>query len=76
MTNNAGQKGGAIHISFTTLIFEESSSFANSSAEYGGGIYSEGSNLTFVHHESNRNSLSCTNIVKSAVSFLIVLVFL
>ena len=53
VANSAGSKGAAIHASFTTLIFQGSSSFMNNSAEYGGGVYSESSNLTFVHLRFN-----------------------
>ena len=64
VTNSAGRKGAAIHMSFTTLIFQGTNFFINNSAEYGGGIYCESSNLTFVHYESNyyaRVPLLCTN---------------
>ena len=64
VTNSAGRKGAAIHMSFTTLIFQGTNFFINNSAEYGGGIYCESSNLTFVHHESNyyaRVPLLCTS---------------
>ena len=54
VSNSAGSKGAAIHMSFTNLIIGGSSSFVGNSAEYGGGIHSESSNLTFVHHGSNR----------------------
>ena len=64
VANSARTKGAAIHLSFTTLIFQGSSSFENNSAEYGGGIYSDSSNLTvlqqkFCHHA--RVSPSCIN---------------
>ena len=59
MKNSARQKGGAIYSCFTTLIFEGSSSFMYNSAEYEGGIYSESSNVSFVHHRST--SPSSTN---------------
>ena len=51
VANSAGSKGAAIHTSFTTLIFQGSSSFENNSAEYGGGIHSDSSNLTVLHHK-------------------------
>ena len=54
VSNSAGSKGAAIHMSFTNLIIGGSSSFVSNSAEYGGGIYSESSKLTFVHHGSSR----------------------
>ena len=62
--NTAGNKGAAIHTSFTTLIFEGTSSFVNNSANYGGGIQSESSNITFVNLETSHHmnvSQSCIN---------------
>ena len=62
--NTAGTKGAAIHTSFTTLIFEGTSSFVNNSANYGGGVQSESSNITFVNLETNHHmnmSQSCIN---------------
>ena len=50
---SAERKDAAIHASFSTLILQESSSFVNNSAKYGGGIYSESSNLTLVHDRSS-----------------------
>ena len=52
VVNSAKNKGAAVHVSFATLLFQGSSSFVSNSARYGGGIYSESSNLTFIHHES------------------------
>ena len=62
--NTAGNKGAAIHTSFTTLIFEGTSCFVNNSANYGGGIQSESSNITFVSLETSHHmnvSQSCIN---------------
>ena len=53
VANSAGSKGAAIHLSLTNLIFRGSSLFVNNSAKYGGGIHTESSNLTFVHHASS-----------------------
>ena len=50
---SAGRKGAAIHASSSTLILQGSSSFINNSAKYGGGVYSESSNLTLVHDRSS-----------------------
>ena len=50
VANSARRKGAAIHVSFTILVFQGSSSFVNNSAEYGGGIHSESGSLTFLHH--------------------------
>ena len=74
IANTAESKGAAIYTSFTTLLFQGSSSFANNSAQYGGGIYSESSNLTFAHNRSIHNtrkppSCSCT-AVSNSVSFV------
>ena len=57
VANSAGSIGAAIHTSFATTIFQGSSSFGNNSAEYGGGIYSESSNLTFIHHGVSHHTL-------------------
>ena len=60
VANTAGNKGAAVHVSFTTLIFQGSSSFASNSAEYGGGIYSKSSNLTFVSsHYPRKSCIDC-----------------
>ena len=62
--NTAGNKGAAIHTSFTTLIFEGTSCFVNNSANYGGGIQSESSNITFVNLQTSHHmniSQSCIN---------------
>ena len=62
--NTAGNKGAAIHTSFTTLIFQGTSCFVNNSANYGGGIQSEGSNITIVNLETSHHmnvSQSCIN---------------
>ena len=56
VANSAVNKGAAIHTSFSTLVFQGSSSFVNNSAEYGGGIHSESSNLTFAYHGSNHHA--------------------
>ena len=56
IANTAGSKGAAIHTSFSTLIFQGISFFANNSARYGGGIYSESSNLTFARHKSSHQA--------------------
>ena len=64
VANSAEIKGAAIHLSFSTLIFQGSSSFENNLADYGGGIHSESSNLTFIHLESSYHakvSPSCIN---------------
>ena len=57
VANSAGRKGAAIHTSFTTLIFQGGSSFVNNSAEYGGGVHTESSNLTFIHHGFSHHAL-------------------
>ena len=59
IANSAENKGAAIHSFFTSLIFQGSSSFINNSAEYGGGIHSESSNLTFIHHKFNHYTSTC-----------------
>ena len=56
VANSAGSKGAAIHLSYTNLIFRGSSSFVNNSAKYGGGIHTESSNLTFVHHGTSHHT--------------------
>ena len=56
VSNSAGSNGAAIHLSFTNLIFRGSSLFVNNSAKYGGGIHTESSNLTFVHHGSSHHT--------------------
>ena len=64
VANSVGSKGAAIHTSYSTLIFQGSSSFENNLAEYGGGIHSESSNLTFVHLASSyyaKESPPCIN---------------
>ena len=61
VANLAGSKGAAIHTSFTNFIFQGSSSFVNNLAEYGGGMYSQSSNITVVHHRSNHYTPSCNN---------------
>ena len=69
-TNSARSKGAAVQISFTTLIFQGSSSFVNNSAEYGGGIYSESSNVTFLPPGSSlhaRVSSSCKSYIDDPV---------
>ena len=68
LANSAKNRGAAIHSSSTTLIFQGSSFFLNNSAEYGGGIYSESTNLTFVHHGSNHYSPPCSINYKSVCS--------
>ena len=67
VANSAGSKGAAIHLSFTNLIFQGSSSFVNNSAKYGGGIHTESSNLTFVHHGTSHHTtvLKCCNNTSS-----------
>ena len=59
VANSAANKGAAIHTSFSTLVFQGSSSFVNNSAEYGGGIHSESSNLTFASNHHASKSQSC-----------------
>ena len=64
VANSVGSKGAAIHTSYSTLIFQGSSSFVNNLAEYGGGIHSESSNLTFLHLASSyyaKESPPCIN---------------
>ena len=56
--NLAGSKGAAIHTSFTNFIFHGSSSFVNNLAEYGGGVYSQSSNITV---RSSHYTVSCIN---------------
>ena len=75
IANTAESKGAAIYTLFITLLFQGSSSFANNSAQYGGGIYSESSNLTFAHNRSIHNtrkppSCSCTAVSNSSVNFV------
>ena len=53
VANTAGNKGAGIHTSLTTLILQGNNCFVNNSANYGGGIQSEGSNLTFVSLETS-----------------------
>ena len=71
VSNSAGSKGAAIHLSFTNLIFRESSSFVSNSAKYGGGIHTESSNLTFVHHASSHHKrvLNFCNNASSTLEF-------
>ena len=54
--NTATRKGAAIHASSSTLIVRGSSLFVNNSAYYGGGIYLERSNLTFLHNRSTHHN--------------------
>ena len=64
VANTVGSKGAAIHISFSTVVFQGSSLFANNSANYGGGVYSESSNLTFANNRSSHHTRipsSCVN---------------
>ena len=70
VSNSAGSKGAAIHTSFTTLIFRGSSSFVDNSAEYGGGLHSEHSNLTFgfSHHGKMSSCNDCNG--HSTITFL------
>ena len=63
VANLAESKGAAIHTSFTIFIFQGSSYFVNNLAEYGGGVYSQSSNITFVHRRSNHYSQSCINCI-------------
>ena len=56
MANTARSRGAAIHTSFSTFIFQGSSSFMNNLAKYGGGVYSESSNLTFSLHVSSHQT--------------------
>ena len=76
--NTAGSKGAGIYTSFSTLIFQGSSSFVNNSAQYGGGIYSQSSNLTFAHNRSSQhtrispsfiNCKLCGAVSNSSISF-------
>ena len=71
VANSAGSKGAAIHLSFTNLIFRGSSLFVNNSAKYGGGIHTESSNLTFVHHGSSHHTrvLKFCNKASSILGF-------
>ena len=71
VANSAGSKGAAIHLSLTNLIFRGSSLFVNNSAKYGGGIHTESSNLTFVHHESSYHTrvLKFCNNASSTLEF-------
>ena len=50
VANATGSQCAENHASSNTSILQGSSSFVNNSANYGGGIYSESSNLTVVHN--------------------------
>ena len=57
VANSAGSRGAAIHTSFATTIFQGSIYFGNNSADNGGGISSESSNLTFIPHGFSHHTL-------------------
>ena len=76
--NAAESKGAAIYTFFSTLVFLGSSSFANNLAQYGGGIHSDSSNLTFAHNGSSQhtrippfciNCKLCRAVSNSSISF-------
>ena len=66
VANTAGNKGAGIHTPLTTLILQGNSCFVNNSANYGGGIQSEGSNLTFVSQETS-HYMNFTSTVQPAM---------
>ena len=45
--NSKSPEGAAIHVAYTSMIFEGTTQFRNNSAHYGGAVFSENSNFTF-----------------------------